>query len=157
MRLATRVGDKMLDDAVEGLVTLQERAVNLIKQLNMPLVEVSIVIQNMLSPMLTSLEEYASDTNTKIPEKLKHQWPIKNPINDDVASSLSLDKILSVVDEDRMDILMTLIRVTMVETEMILTDGISALRMWEHLARSQLSGITSPVQLFSPFEIPEDW
>ena len=33
----------MLDDAVEGLVTLQERAVNLIKQLNMPLVEVSIV------------------------------------------------------------------------------------------------------------------
>ena len=98
MRLATRVGDKMLDDAVEGLVTLQERAVNLIKQLNMPLVEVSIVIQNMLSPMLTSLEEYASDTNTKIPEKLKHQWPIKNPINDDVASSLSLDKILSVVE-----------------------------------------------------------
>ena len=52
---------------------------------------------------------------------------------------------------------MTLIRVTMVETEMILTDGISALRMWEHLARSQLSGITSPGQLFSPFEIPEDW
>ena len=42
----------MSDDAVEGLVTLQERVVNLIKQLNMPLVEVSIVIQNMLSPML---------------------------------------------------------------------------------------------------------
>ena len=35
----------MSDDAVEGLVTLQERVVNLIKQLNMPLVEVSIVIQ----------------------------------------------------------------------------------------------------------------
>ena len=154
---ATKVGGIMSDDAVEGLVTLQERVVNLIKQLNMPLVEVSIVIQNMLSPMLTSLNEHASNTNSEIPEKLKHQWPIRKPINDDVASSLSVDKILSVVDEDRMDILMTLIRVTMVETEMILTDGISALRMWEHLARSQLCNITSPGQLFSPFEIPEDW
>ena len=49
---ATKVGGIMSNDAVEGLVTLQERVVNLIKQLNMPLVEVSIVIQNMLSPML---------------------------------------------------------------------------------------------------------
>ena len=147
----------MSEDAVEGLVTLQERVVNLIKQLNMPLVEVSIVIQNMLSPMLTSLEEHAATNNSEIPEKLKNQWPIITPISEEVASSLSLDKILSVVDEDRMDILMTLIRVTMVETEMILIDGISTLRMWEHLARSQLSSITSPGQLFSPFEIPEDW
>jgi hypothetical protein len=147
----------MSEDAVEGLVTLQERVVNLIKQLNMPLVEVSIVIQNMLSPMLTSLEEHAATNNSVIPEKLKNQWPIITPISEEVASSLSLDKILSVVDEDRMDILMTLIRVTMVETEMILIDGISTLRMWEHLARSQLSSITSPGQLFSPFEIPEDW
>jgi hypothetical protein len=147
----------MSEDAVEGLVTLQERVVNLIKQLNMPLVEVSIVIQNMLSPMLTSLEEHAATNNSVIPEKLKNQWPIITPISEEVASSLSVDKILSVVDEDRMDILMTLIRVTMVETEMILIDGISTLRMWEHLARSQLSSITSPGQLFSPFEIPEDW
>ncbi|MDG1549068.1 MAG: hypothetical protein P8Q94_03350 [Candidatus Poseidoniaceae archaeon] len=147
----------MSDNAVDGLVTLQERVVNLIKQLNMPLVEVSIVIQNMLSPMLTSLEEHASTNNSEIPDKLKNQWPIITPISKEVASSLSVDKILSVVDEDRMDILMTLIRVTMVETEMILIDGISTLRMWEHLARSQLSSITSPGQLFSPFEIPEDW
>tara|TARA_B100000767_G_scaffold190529_1_gene177841 strand:+ start:20696 stop:21169 length:474 start_codon:yes stop_codon:yes gene_type:complete len=157
LRLTTKFGEIMSDNAVEGLVTLQERVVNLIKQLNMPLVEVSIVIQNMLSPMLTSLEEHASTNNSEIPEKLKNQWPIITPISEEVASSLSVDKILSVVDEDRMDILMTLIRVTMVETEMILIDGISTLRMWEHLARSQLSSITSPGQLFSPFEIPEDW
>jgi hypothetical protein len=157
LRLTTKFGGIMSEDAVEGLVTLQERVVNLIKQLNMPLVEVSIVIQNMLSPMLTSLEEHAATNNSEIPEKLKNQWPIITPISEEVASSLSVDKILSVVDEDRMDILMTLIRVTMVETEMILIDGISTLRMWEHLARSQLSSITSPGQLFSPFEIPEDW
>ena len=45
----------------------------------------------------------------------------------------------------------------MVETEMILLDGVSALRMWEHLVRSKLAIITSPGQLFSPLEIPEEW
>ena len=56
-----------------------------------------------------------------------------------------------------MDILETLVRVTMVETEMILLDGVSSLRMWEHLVRSKLATITSPGQLFSPLEIPEEW
>ena len=34
------------DESVDGLVTLTEWTVNLIKQLNMPLVEVSLVIAN---------------------------------------------------------------------------------------------------------------
>ena len=49
----------MSDKGIDGLVTLQERMVNLIKQLNMPLVEVSMVIQNMISPMLESLNRHA--------------------------------------------------------------------------------------------------
>jgi len=85
------------------------------------------------------------------------QWPIESPNHDVSQSSLGIEKILSVVDEDRMDILETLVRVTMVETEMILIDGISALRMWEHLVRGKLASITSPGQLFSPLEIPEEW
>jgi len=56
-----------------------------------------------------------------------------------------------------MDILATLIRVTLIETEMALDDGILALRMWEKLARSQLSAATTPGQLFSPIIIPEEW
>ena len=51
----------MSDTSVDSLVTLQERMVNLIKQLNMPLVEVSMVIQNMISPMLESLITHALD------------------------------------------------------------------------------------------------
>tara|TARA_B100001540_G_scaffold133224_1_gene118483 strand:- start:3783 stop:4181 length:399 start_codon:yes stop_codon:yes gene_type:complete len=131
--------------------------VNLINQLNMPLVEVSMVIQNMISPMLESLNIYAKEHEMQIPDKIMNQWPIEKPIQDEVKSSLAIDKLLSVLDQDRMDILETLVRVTMIETEMILLDGISALRMWEHLARVQLSNIISPGQLFSPFEIPEDW
>ena len=93
----------------------------------------------------------------EVPDKVMHQWPIDVPDYDGNQSSLDIDKILSVIDEDRMDILETLVRVTMVETEMILLDGISALRMWEHLVRSKLANITSPGQLFSPLEIPDEW
>ena len=145
------------DEAIDGLVTLQERMVNLIKQLNMPLVEVSMVIQNMISPMLESLNKHAVENALELPDRIMNQWPIEKPIHDEVKSSLAVEKILSVIDEERMDILETLVRVTMVETEMILLDGIAALRMWEHLARTQLANITSPGQLFSPIEIPDDW
>ena len=145
------------EEGIDGLVTLQERMVNLIKQLNMPLVEVSMVIQNMISPMLESLNKHAVENAIELPDRIMNQWPIEKPIHDEVKSSLAVEKILSVIDEERMDILETLVRVTMVETEMILLDGIAALRMWEHLARTQLSNITSPGQLFSPIEIPEDW
>lgn len=146
-----------MSDAVNGLVTLQERMVNLIKQLNMPIIEVSMVIQNMLSPMLDSLEKHAAETSMKLPDNIANPWPIDMPNHDDAQSSLDIKKILSVVDKDRMDILETLVRVTMVETEMILLDGVSALRMWEHLVRGKLAIIKSPGQLFSPLEIPEEW
>ena len=65
--------------------------------------------------------------------------------------------MLKIVDQDRMDILSTLIRVTLVETEMDLVDGILALRAWEQLVRQQLSEATGPGQLFSPLELPEKW
>lgn len=131
--------------------------VNLIKQLNMPLVEVSMVIQNMISPMLESLNQHTAENSIDLPNEIMQQWPIDEPIHEEVSASLAVEKILSVIDEDRMDILETLVRVTMVETEMILVDGILALRMWEHLARTQLASIKSPGQLFSPLDIPEDW
>ena len=146
-----------MSDAVDGLVTLKERMVNLIKQLNMPIIEVSMVIQNMLSPMLDSLTNHATETGMILPDKVVNQWPIDIQNHDDKQSSLDINKILSVVDEDRMDILETLVRVTMVETEMILLDGVSALRMWEQLVREKLANIKSPGQLFSPLEIPEEW
>ena len=111
----------------------------------------------MLSPMLDSLTNHAAETGMILPDKVVNQWPIDMPTHDDKQSSLDINKILSVVDEDRMDILETLVRVTMVETEMNLLDGVSALRMWEHLVREKLANIKSPGQLFSPLEVPEEW
>ncbi len=123
----------------------------------MPLVEVSIVIQNLLSPMLDSLNEHIAISGNTYGDKVLQAWPID--LSEDVESAGNFDvaKVLKVIDEDRMDILSTLIRVTLVEEGLDLADGISALRMWEHLARTQLATIKSPGQLFSPIQIPEDW
>lgn len=123
----------------------------------MPLVEVSIVIQNLLTPMLDSLNEHIAISGNTYGDKVLEAWPID--LSEDVESAGNFDvaKVLKVIDEDRMDILSTLIRVTLVEEGLDLADGISALRMWEHLARTQLATIKSPGQLFSPIQIPEDW
>lgn len=123
----------------------------------MPLVEVSIVIQNLLSPMIDSLNEHIAVSGNTYGDKVLQAWPID--LSEDVESTGNFDvaKVLKVIDEDRMDILSTLIRVTLVEEGLDLADGISALRMWEHLARTQLATIKSPGQLFSPIQIPEDW
>ena len=88
------------EEAIDGLVTLQERMVNLIKQLNMPLVEVSMVIQNMISPMLESLNKHAVENALELPDRIMNQWPIEKPIHDEVKSSLAVEKILSVIDEE---------------------------------------------------------
>ena len=63
----------MADGSVEGLVTLQERMVNLIKQLSMPLVEVSMVIQNMISPMLETLIKHAQEHNMELHDTIINQ------------------------------------------------------------------------------------
>ncbi|MAU74522.1 MAG: hypothetical protein ACJZ5B_01155 [Candidatus Poseidoniaceae archaeon] len=142
---------------VDGLVTLQERMVNLINQLQMPLIEVSMVIGNHIKQLMRSLEEHIAKTGSGFPTKVTSPWPLTNDSNIVSNTKMDLQKIISIVDNDRMDILATLIRVTLIETDMSLDDGILALRMWEQLARSQLSSATSPGQLFSPIILPEEW
>ena len=143
--------------ATDSMVTLQERMVNLIGQLTMPVAEVALVLQHHIQGLLGSLNEYVEKTGASISEQVAQPWPIEkndvgqNPISFDV------EKVLKIVDQDRMDILSTLIRVTLVETEMDLVEGILALRSWEQLVRQQLADATGPGQLFSPIELPEEW
>lgn len=143
--------------ATDSMVTLQERMVNLIGQLTIPVSEVALVLQHHIQGLLGSLNEYAEKTGATISERVSHPWPIEeresgtNPITFDV------EKVLKIVDQDRMDILSTLIRVTLVETSMDLVEGILALRAWEQLVRQQLADAEGPGQLFSPLELPEEW
>jgi hypothetical protein len=62
----------------------------------------------------------------------------------DVSATFDLEKVFKIIDEDRMDILSTLIRVTLVEIEATLAEGLLALRPWEALSRAQLSRAQGP-------------
>lgn len=144
--------------ATESMVLLQERMVNLIGQLTMPVSEVALVLQHHIQGLLGSLNEYVSKTGATINDRVSHPWPIER--RDDMPQppiSFDVEKVLKIVDHDRMDILSTLIRVTLVETEMDLVEGILALRSWEQLVRQQLAEATGPGQLFSPLELPDEW
>lgn len=143
-------------EGVDGLVTLQERMVNLINQLSMPLVEVSLVLQKHIKGLSQSLDEYLVQSGDEVPERVSQPWPI-NVKQSNSESNFSLEKVLKIVDHQRMDILEALIRVTLIEIEVSLVEGILALRAWEQLARTQLAQATGPGQLFSPLEIPETW
>ena len=146
----------MTDGSVDGMVTLQERTVNLVNQLNMPLVEVSLVIQRHLNQLTSTLKEHLERTGETVNERVSHPWPI-NEQDTQSSSTFSLDKVMEIVDQQRMDILDTLIRVTLIEINASVIDAILALRAWEHLARTQLAQASGPGQLFSPLDIPEDW
>lgn len=146
----------MADDSVDGLVTLTERTVNLVNQLNMPLVEVSLVLQKHLNQLMTTLNQHLERTGETVGERVHAPWPIET-VSATTSASFDLEKVMSIVDHQRMDILDTLIRVTLVEINASVIDAILALRQWEHLARTQLASATGPGQLFSPLDIPDDW
>ena len=96
----------------DSMVTLQERLVNLINQLNMPILETSLVISRWTNRLLMQLEEHTQE----LPENLAEPWPLdEEPVESD--SNFELEKALSLVDRDRMDILDTLIRVTLEEEQ----------------------------------------
>ena len=146
----------MADDSVDGLVTLTERTVNLVNQLNMPLVEVSLVLQKHLNQLMMTLNQHLERTGETVGERVHAPWPIE-AVSATTSASFDLEKVMKIVDHQRMDILDTLIRVTLVEINASVIDAILALRQWEHLARTQLASATGPGQLFSPLDIPDDW
>ena len=123
----------------------------------MPVAEVALVLQHHIQGLLGSLNEYVEKTGASINERVAQPWPIEENNVDQEPISFDVEKVLKIVDQDRMDILSTLIRVTLVETEMDLVEGILALRSWEQLVRQQLADATGPGQLFSPIELPEEW
>ena len=143
--------------ATDSMVTLQERMVNLIGQLTMPVAEVALVLQHHIQGLLGSLNEYVEKTGASISDQVAQPWPIEENNVDNNPIIFDIEKVLKIVDQDRMDILSTLIRVTLVETEMDLVEGILALRSWEQLVRQQLADATGPGQLFSPIELPDEW
>lgn len=149
-----RLNDGVAD--TDGLVTLQERTVNLINQLTMPVVEVALVLQKHLKALMNTLSRHAETVGQSLPQRAAEPWPIDAEMAGS-ESNFALEKVMNIVDVQRMDILDTLIRVTLMEIDVTVLDAVLALRQWEHLVRTQLAQATGPGQLFSPLAIPENW
>ena len=141
-----------MTEASERMVTLHERMVHLIEQLGMPVSEVALVINKYVKALLRALVE--SGDGHELPKQYTEPWPIR------VDSSTSnttfpMDRLLSMLDEDRIDILDTLIRTTIDEIHLPPTDALLVMRSWEQVVRTQLAKATGPGSLFSPVEVPD--
>jgi len=136
------------------LITLQERMVNLVDQLAIPLVELSLVISRFNNLVLGRLMALAEENSETLPPQITKSWNIEEQVNT-TDFEFDLDRIVDVVDDDRMDILTTLIRVTVEELRITLFDLMILLRSWEQMLKERLSKLTSPGQLFSPVSMPD--
>ena len=139
----------------ESQLYLQENAVSFVNQFNMPVIEVALVLSKYIRILLESLQKTAQSNGEVLPLRLTEPWHIE--AQDDVPriDSFPLDTLLGSLDEDRMDILDTLIRTILNESQLPFTPALTLLREWEALVRTQLANASGPGQLFSPIDLPE--
>ena len=141
----------------EKMVFMQEQIVNFLRQYSMPLIEVSLVFSKYTRQLTEALATEAGMQGESLPEILMKPWPLLGEQQNSDSNGPQLDAVLQNLDDDRMDILDTILRSAMNATEMPLVDALMQLRQWEHLARNQLASAKGAGQLFSPLEIPDDW
>ena len=139
----------------ERLLFLQENMVNFVKQYSLPVIEVSLVISKYIRVLLESLERAASESGEDVPENISQAWEIDTNLSAPTIESFPLGKLLSTLDEDRMDILDTMIRVIINGAEIPFSSALTLLRDWEMRLRIQMAEATSPGHLFSPMDLPE--
>jgi hypothetical protein len=140
--------------AESSLITLQERMVNLVDQLAIPLVELSLVISRFNGLVLGRLMSLAEENSETLPPRITQQWKVEEQVQSS-EFEFDLDRVVDVIDEERMDILTTLIRVSVEELRITLFDLMILLRSWEQMLKARLAKVTSPGQLFSPVSMPE--
>ena len=129
--------------------------VNFVKQYNLPVIEVSLVVSKYIRVLLESLERAASESGEKIPENMSQAWEIDTDLSAPTIESFPLDKLLGTLDEDRMDILDTMMRVIINGAEIPFSSALTLLRDWEMRLRIQMAEATSPGHLFTPMDLPE--
>jgi len=143
--------------STEKMLFLQENMVHFVNQMSMPVIEVSLVISKYLKRLVDVLEERAQKEDEELSSEILNPWPIESDSSAGDRPGMALDRILEIVDIDRMDILDTMIRTIINGTELPFIDAVLALRRWEHLARNQLSRASGTGQLFSPMILPTDF
>ena len=141
----------------ERILFIQENMVAFVNQYNMPVVEVALVVSKYIRILLEELRRVAEDSDERLPSHLLSPSPFDGDSRSPLIDSFPLDRLLGSLDEDRMDILDTLMRTTINAVEVPFSSALALLRDWERLIRIQLSESRSPGHLFSPMRIPENF
>ncbi len=135
--------------------------VHLTNQLTMPVIEVALVIAKFIRIVLDSLHNVAEISGEELPSALLEPNPLDSAIANEATraglESFPLENLIDRVDRDRMEILDTLIRTILNESQLEFFLALEELRAWESVIREQLSKVTSPGGLYSPLELREDF
>ena len=131
--------------------------VNFVNQYSQPIIEVSLVVSKYIRIILEKLQETASLSDETLPIEIFSPRELQSINEPPILDSFPLERVLESVDQDRMDILDTIVRTVLNETELPFLSALAVLRDWEYVTRSQLSKSTSPGHLFSPIQLPEDF
>ena len=143
----------------DKLLFLRENMVHLTNQLSMPIIEVALVISKYTRMVLDSLQKAAIEEGEELPDILLHPLPSNSPRSETTSdiNSFPLEKLIDRVDQDRMDILDTLIRTILNESQLEFVHALREFRDWEFEIRNQLSEVSSPGGLFSPLSLDDDF
>ena len=128
----------------ERILFIQENMVSFVKQYNMPIVEVALVISKYIRILLEKLQQIADESGEELPSHLLSPTPFDGDIKPPLIDSFPLERLLDSLDEDRMDILDTLMRTAINAVEAPFSSALALFRDWERLIRSQLSESRSP-------------
>ena len=143
-------------DPEQRMTTLHERIVHMVRQLRIPLLEMSLVVSKYTRILLSTIEEQAERDGETVPEILSTPHEISMPEKKESDLRFEVEKLLDAVDEERMDILDTLIRTTINDEMISHADALMVMRSWEKDVRERLSLSSTPGQLFSPLDISEE-
>ena len=139
----------------ERILFIHENMVSFVKQYGMPVVEVALVLSKYIRIISLELKNIAESANEELPEHLLKPMSLEDDMQAPLIDSFPLDRLLGSLDEDRMDILDTLMRTAINSVEAPFASVLALLRDWERLVRTQLSTSRSPGHLCSPIELPE--
>ena len=145
--------------ANDKLLFLRENMVHLTNQLSMPIIEVALVISKYIRMLLDSLQKAATEEGEELPEMLLNPLPRNSSQSETTHGihSFPLEKLIDRVDQDRMDILDTMVRTILNESQLEFVSALQEFRDWELEIRNQLSEVSSPGGLFSPLSLDDDF
>ena len=145
--------------ANDKLLFLRVNMVHLTNQLSMPIIEVALVISKYIRMLLDSLQKAAIEEGEELPEIILNPLPSNSSLSETTSgiNSFPLEKLIDRVDQDRMDILDTLVRTILNESQLEFVSALQEFRDWEFEIRNQLSEISSPGGLFSPLSLDDDF